>query len=108
MTNITSNPPLKSLTQCLTKALEDGYKENFKATEKALKSLETEKEYQANQIQVVNFYRFEGSTDPADNSILYIIETDDGAKGTLVDSYGAYADPNVGKFITQVESIEKQ
>ena len=108
MTNITSNPPLKSMTQCLNTAVQDGYKENFNATDKALKSLETNKEYQADQIHVVNFYRFEGSTDPADNSILYIIETEDGAKGTLVDSYGAYADPNVSKFITQVPSIEKQ
>lgn len=108
MTNITSNPPLKSLTSRLSEAVKDGYTENFKATEKALKSMETGKDYQANQIHVVNFFRFEGSTDPADSSILYIIETDDGAKGTLVDSYGAYADPNVGKFITQVSSIEKQ
>lgn len=107
MSQITSNPPLKSLSYRLNKAIEDGYKENFKATEKALMSVETKKEYQADQISVVNFYRFEGSTDPADNSILYIIETEDGAKGTLVDSYGAYADPNVGKFITEVPSIEK-
>jgi hypothetical protein len=105
MTNITSNPPLKSMAQCLDTAVQDGHTENFKATNRALKSLETNKEYRADQIHVVNFSRSEGPNDPADNSILYIGETDDGAKGTLVNSYDAYADPNVGKFITEVPSI---
>jgi hypothetical protein len=40
--------------------------------------------------------------------ILYVIETNDGVKGTLVDGYGAYADSDVSKFIVQVEEIEKQ
>jgi hypothetical protein len=74
MTNIRSNPPLKSLTQWLNQAVQEGYKENFKVTDKSLKSLNTNKEYQTDKIQVVNFYQFEGSTDPADNSILYILK----------------------------------
>ena len=39
---------------------------------------------------------------------LYVIETDDGTKGTLVDAYGTYADAQVHKFMQQVEGIQKK
>jgi hypothetical protein len=59
-------------------------------------------------VHVVDFFRFEGESDPADNSILYAIETDDGKKGILSDAYGPYADINVTKFMKQVEDITKK
>ena len=40
-------------------------------------------------------------------SILYAIETTDGAKGTLSDAYGNYSDDDTGAFMKQVE-IEKK
>ena len=54
------------------------------------------------------FFRFEGDSDPADNSILYVVETNDGTKGTLIDAYGPYADPKVSKFMQQVDDIQKK
>jgi hypothetical protein len=56
----------------------------------------------------VNFFRFEGQTDPADSSIMYVIETKDGAKGTLVDGYGLSADTDTSEFILKVENMEKK
>ncbi|AUD03202.1 phosphoribosylpyrophosphate synthetase [Spirosoma pollinicola] len=38
---------------------------------------------------VVDVYRFEGMTDPADEAVLYAIEAKNGNKGVLVDGYGA-------------------
>lgn len=100
-------PELRTLSYCLNKSLERGYKENFKATSKGLKSMDSGKEYRADQIKVVNFYRFEGITDPADMAVLYVVETDDGVKGTLVDAYGTYSDPEVAKVISEIDSIAK-
>ncbi len=99
---------MKTLTLCLNKLLSDGYTEDFKVTDKGLLSLQSEKTYTPHHIHVVNFYRFEGASDPADNSILYAIETSDGVKGTLVDAYGPYADPKVDKFMKAVEDISKK
>ena len=56
----------------------------------------------------MNFYRFEGESDPDDNAILYIIETNDGTKGTLVDAYGVYNDSRVSQFMKAVETIQKK
>ncbi len=36
-------------------------------------------------------FRFEGMSNPSDNSILYAIETLTGIKGVLLDSYGVYS-----------------
>src|ERR1700745_700705 len=94
---------MKTLTSVLNKIVKDGYEENFKVTEKGLQSLETEKVYGPDQVHIVNFFRFEGASDPSDSAILYVIETTDRAKGSLTDAYGAYADPNSDKFIKEVE-----
>jgi len=102
-----STEEMKTLAECLNKMVLKGYTEDFKAGERGLLSLHKEKLYDISEINVVNFYRFEGPSDPADNSILYIIETNDGTKGTLVDGYGPYSDPLVDNLIKQVEEINK-
>jgi hypothetical protein len=101
-------PEMRTLAFCSNKAVEDGYKENFKATTEGLESMETQKKYKPEDLKVVNFYRFEGVTDPADMSVLYVIEANDGAKGTLVDAYGAYSDFEVARVIRRIPTIDKK
>lgn len=101
-------PHMKSLAMLSNKMVLDGYDDDFKITGKGLKSLKTEKIYQPDQINVINFFRFEGQSDPNDNTIMYVIETSDGLKGTLVDAYGAYADRQLSEFMNNVESIQKK
>lgn len=103
----TEVPYMRSLSYCVNKFNQQGYKENFQATEEGLQSLETHKKYNPDDVHVVNYFRFEGVSDPADNSILYVIEMADGAKGTLVDAYGAYSDANVEEIMKQVQQIER-
>lgn len=99
---------MKTLSSCVNKMKEDGFKEDFQVTKKGLTTYNEDKLYKPEQVNIVNFYRFEGTSDPGDNSILYVIETNDGIKGTLVDAYGAYSDTDVSKFIVEVEAIQKR
>lgn len=99
---------MKTFASCLNKLTLAGYTEDFKAGERGLLSLQHEKIYEPSQIQITDFYRFEGASDPADNSILYAIETDDGIKGTLVDAYGPYADSKVVAFMEEVQQLHKK
>lgn len=103
-----SVPYMKSLTSCLNKMVSEGYTEDFKVTEEGMKSLQSEKFYKPEEVKVVNFFRFEGASDPEDMSILYVIETSDGIKGTLIDAYGTYSDANVNNFMLEVENINKK
>ncbi len=101
-------PHMKSLALCLNKMVLDGYDDDFKINDKGLKSLKTEKIYQPEDITISNFFRFEGQSDPNDNTILYVVESDDGAKGTIVDAYEPYADTKLSEFMNQVESMTKK
>src|SRR4051812_31091965 len=103
-----SMPYMKSLATCLNHMVNDGYTEDFRITERGLESLRNHSNYSPHQIHVANFYRFEGESDPDDNAILYIIETNDGTKGTLVDAYGTYNDTRVTRFMQDVDIIKKK
>ena len=103
-----SVPYMKSLNACLEKMISDGYTDDFKVIEEGMKSLRTDKIYKPDEVSIVNFFRFEGQSDPDDMSILYVIETNDGIKGTLVDAFGTYADQEVTEFILEVEKINKK
>lgn len=103
-----SMPYMKSLATCLNGMITEGYAEDFKVTDQGLESLNHHNHYKAEEIQIVNFFRFEGESDPDDNAILYVIETNDGTKGTLVDAYGVYNDAKVTRFMKDVETIQKK
>src|SRR4051812_29452194 len=109
MENNDTVPHMKSLALCLNRMVLDGYDDDFKVTEQGtLRSIKAERFYNPEDINVINFFRFEGQSDPNDNTIMYVIETTDGLKGTLVDAYGAYADRKVSEFMDQVDSIQKK
>ena len=98
---------MNTLAACINKLVADGYTGNFSVDEKGLVT-EGDKHYKPDQVHIKNFFRFEGASDPADSSILYAIELSDGTKGTLTDAYGSYDDALIGKFIKQVEDMEKK
>ncbi|MEQ5792654.1 phosphoribosylpyrophosphate synthetase [Muricauda sp. NFXS6] len=68
---------------------EEGYKEDFEAFETCIKALYSKKEYKPSDLKIINSYRFEGMTNPGDQSTVFSIEANDGTKGTMVMSYSA-------------------
>ncbi len=99
---------MKTLSESVNESLEKGYTENFKVITEGLCTQDEKSIYTPQDIAITNFYRFEGYSDPQDNSILYLIETNDGRKGTLIDAYGAEADATISNFIREVEDIQKK
>lgn len=99
---------MNSLIDVSNKMMKQGYTETFKVVNGMLQAISNKKDYRPDEISIINFYRFEGASDPADNSIMYVIETNDGLKGTIVDAYGPYADRNLEKFMNEVEDISKK
>ena len=99
---------MTDLQKCMKKLEEQGYTDQFRVEKKYLQSMaDAKKKYKPKDVKAVNFYRFEGITDPEDMSILYAIETTDGTKGTLVDAYGHYSDEDTGAFMQEVDIHKK-
>ncbi len=99
---------MTDLENCLNKLEAEGYSDQFRVEKGKLCDLTTNKKYKAKDVRAVNFYRFEGISNPDDMSILYAIETCDGRKGTLVDAYGFYSDDDTGAFMNQIEISKKK
>ena len=99
---------LITMVACTNKLHRLGFTSQFKAHDNGLMSLATERLYFPDEVEIVDFYRFEGESDPEDSAILYAIETNTGELGTLTDAYGAYNDSDVSDFVKRVNEIRKK
>lgn len=99
---------LTPLITVLAQVKKEGYKLDFKVTEEGkLSTMDDKQQFVADQVQIVNFYRFEGESNPDDMSILYVLETSTGLKGTISDAYGPYSDETIENFMKQVTDLGK-
>ncbi len=48
--------------------------------------------FKPEDFEIVEWYRFEGNTDPSDEAVVYGIASKDGRKGVLVSGYGISAE----------------
>lgn len=99
---------MTTMTSCVNRLQAEGYTENFIVKAVGMEAPSSGKLYVPEEVKINSFYRFEGESDPADNAIVYAIETKDGLRGILIDSYGAEASQKMSKFISEVEDITKR
>lgn len=62
----------------------------------------TKRTLRPEEVVIRDYYRFEGTSDPDDMSIVYALESNDGTRGILVDAFGTYADPAVGAILDRM------
>jgi hypothetical protein len=80
-----------------------GFVGRFDVRDGRLRALGSGRSFDARNLTIREYQRFEGVSDPDDASTVYTIETRDGTKGFLVDAFGPYADPEVGRLQEPVE-----
>lgn len=79
-----------------------GFREHFQMRAGKLLALGSGSAFNATELEIRAYHRFEGVSDPDDMAIVYAIESHSGVRGTLVDAFGVYADPSVGVFLEGV------
>jgi hypothetical protein len=79
-----------TVTDAINKLREQGFNLDFNLAENCL-VCNTQK-FQPNDFEIVDVFRYEGNTDPADEAAVYAIESKLGLKGILVTGYGISAD----------------
>ncbi|MFD2571438.1 phosphoribosylpyrophosphate synthetase [Spirosoma soli] len=80
----------------VTEALEDlrkqGFTLDYNLKDNHLKCQQNAIELHPADFDIVDVYRFEGMTDPGDETVIYAIDAKNGQHGTLVDAYGPYSE----------------
>ncbi|WP_324674108.1 hypothetical protein [Hymenobacter sp. GOD-10R] len=98
----------RSMVNVENKLNKDGFTANFTVTDGRLHTFDNpQKTYGPEEVTIVDFYRFEGESNPDDMSILYALSTNDGVKGTISSAYGTYAESDSLEFFTKVEDLGK-
>lgn len=91
-----------TLSQAVDSLSERGFKAHFAFRGGAFVDLKSRQEFDSKDLSIVEYHRFEGMTNPADTSIVFAIETEDGKKGTLTMNYGANTGLEVFNFMDKV------
>lgn len=99
--------PYTTMTEAVDGLKSRGFTSNFEFIDNKLQAMESDRRFAADELTIVEHYRFEGITNPADESIVFAIESRDGTRGVLVDAYGVYANPELTTFLKGVEIRER-
>lgn len=92
-----------TLTEAIAALRKKGYVEDFNLRENCIECRQGKFKLFHDQFQIDSFYRFEGMTNPDDQSILYAISSPElNLKGTLVNAYGIYSDPLVDEMVRKL------
>lgn len=79
-----------TVTEALAAFKSQGYTIDFNLTENCLVC--GEERFAADEFSIMDVYRYEGNSDPADEATVYAIESKTGIKGVLVTGYGMSSD----------------
>ncbi len=70
-----------------------GYTVNFNIAFDKLMCTDNKICLNPNEFEIVEVHRFEGETNPADEDVVYAVESKDGSiKGVITSAFGMYAD----------------
>jgi len=90
---------MNTLSQILEKLRLNGKDNEIRMSDHGkMQSANLNKIYKPEDLTIVKTYRFEGMSDPADSSVLYLVEDDDKNIGYILDAYGIYSDNEGSAF----------
>ena len=96
----------KTMAEAVEDLRKRGFAANFEFLDKRFRAVNSGKTFQPDELTIVEHHRFEGVSDPSDMSVLYVIEANDGTRGTIADAFGPQADPELGAFLKTVKMHE--
>jgi hypothetical protein len=79
-----------TVTEAIEQLHHQGYILDFNLKEDKL--IVDDRAYPANEFEIVDLYRYEGPSDPADEATVYALVSKSGLKGILVSGYGVSSD----------------
>jgi hypothetical protein len=91
-----------TVTEAIDKLRQQGFTVDFNLEENCIACHSGK--FNADEFEIVDVYRYEGDSDPADEAAVYAIQSKSGVKGILVAGYGASADSNTDAILKKLHS----
>lgn len=79
-----------------------GYNYDFHFEDACLHCSKISESFSSEDLKITEYYRFEGMSDPEDNTVIYAIESKNGHRGIIIDAYGAYSDEHKSAFLSGI------
>ncbi|WP_179334555.1 hypothetical protein [Winogradskyella costae] len=102
-----SDPNAKHELDFLKAYQKKGYNHNFRVEDQKLIASGEDTTYSPEEVFIVAEHRYEGMSDPSDQSILYVMTTKNDKKGTILNAYGPAADLDIHEFIEAIPEKNK-
>lgn len=96
-----------TITEAVSELKKRGYTFDFNIRDNRLACDHLGNHFGHEDFEIIEVYRFEGPSDPADEAVVYAIEAPSGALGILVNGYGTYADGDNTAFLQQLHERVK-
>jgi hypothetical protein len=97
-----------TLVDAINGLKKQGYTEDFNIKENCIDCQDGKYQLSPDDFKVDNVFRFEGNSDPEDQSVLYAISSEKyKLKGILVNAYGIYSDEGANEIIRRLKVHEK-
>jgi hypothetical protein len=98
-----------TLSETINGLKQDGYTLDFNVEENSIVYSGVSHKLSPEEFVIDKVYRFEGETNPSDQSILYALSSQkNNIKGILVNGYGISADTEVDELITKLNTHPEQ
>lgn len=92
-----------TVTEALEYYRQKGYTVDFNLHENCI-VCQTDK-FHPHEFEIVDTFRYEGNSDPADEAVVYAIESASGLKGVLVTGYGMSSDTMSEEILKKLSKI---
>jgi hypothetical protein len=89
-----------TVSEAINKLRAQGFTEDFNISGELLKSVNVSLD--SDEFEIVDVYRYEGNSDPADEAVVYAIQSATGVKGILVSGFGISADSFSSRILAKL------
>jgi hypothetical protein len=96
-----------NMVEAIEELKKRGFTANFEFLDQMFRNVDSGETFTADKLTIVEHYRFEGTSDPDDMSVVYAIQTDGAPKEIIADAFGVYANPNLSSFLEKVQIREE-
>lgn len=96
----------RNLSEAVEKLKTRGFEGDFVVEHDKLRHTITNERFSPEDLRIVEHYRFEGPSNPDDMAVLYLLESRNGIRGTVVDAFGTYSNPELGEILERMEKTK--